>query len=52
MCTYYARKVCVNVIFNHAVFFMLFYMLYEGVKLLTKFFFHQKNNHELIRLFT
>lgn len=42
MCTYYARKVCVNVICNHAAFFMLFYMLYEGVKLLTKFFFTKK----------
>ena len=34
------------------LFFMLFYILIWRSEIINKIFFHQKNNHELIRLFT
>ena len=52
ICTYYARKVCVNVICNHAAFFPYFLYMGNRGRIINKIFFHQKNNHELIRLFT
>ena len=42
MCTYYARKVCVNVICNHAAFFPYFLYMGNRGRIINKIFFTKK----------
>ena len=42
MCTYYARKVCVNVICNHAAFFHAFLYMGNRGRIINKIFFTKK----------